>query len=178
MLSSTWPERLVAYNRHSFPDSTPGHYASYRHFFIGCHDASGEFLADDLAVEITDDSYEAVLQEAVKRTAACPQGGERTAAEAGAIALVAAVSAGEASAPAVPAAEVPVAGTVSVMPRSVTVAAMAMAIGSGPVMGEVTMAGGMLVSTPLSRSRPSGGPNTMIMVPGARRCARIAAWTK
>ena len=68
VLSSTWPARLVAYNRHAFPGSTPGHYTSYRHFFIGCHDASGEFLANDLTVEVTDDSYEAVLQEAVKRT--------------------------------------------------------------------------------------------------------------
>jgi hypothetical protein len=68
VLSSPWPERLAAYNRHAFPDRTPAHYASYRHFFIGCHDASGEFLADDLTVEITDKQYEAVLQEAVNRT--------------------------------------------------------------------------------------------------------------
>lgn len=68
VLSSIWPQRLIAYNRHAFPDSTPGRYASYRHFFIGCHDASGEFLADDLTVEITDDGYEAAIEEAVKRT--------------------------------------------------------------------------------------------------------------
>jgi len=68
VLSSTWPQRIMAYNRHAFPDSTPGHYAGYRHFFIGCHDASGEFLADDLTVEITDDDFEAALGEAVKRT--------------------------------------------------------------------------------------------------------------
>lgn len=68
VLGSTWPSRLIAYNQHAFPSSTPGHYASYRHFFIGCHDASGEFLANDLTVEVTDDSYEAVLQEAVNRT--------------------------------------------------------------------------------------------------------------
>jgi hypothetical protein len=33
VLSSTWPQRLIAYNRHAFPDSTPGHYSGYRHFF-------------------------------------------------------------------------------------------------------------------------------------------------
>jgi len=58
VLSSTWPERLIAYNRHAFPDSTPSHYSSLRHFFIGCHEASGEFLARDLKVEITDGSYQ------------------------------------------------------------------------------------------------------------------------
>ncbi len=68
VLSSAWPGRLVAYNRHAFPDSTPSHYSSLRHFFIGCHDASGEFLARDLNVEITDGSYEEALGEAVNRT--------------------------------------------------------------------------------------------------------------
>jgi hypothetical protein len=46
----------------------PGHYAGYRQFFIGCHDASGEFLADDLTAEITQNSHAAALQEAAKRT--------------------------------------------------------------------------------------------------------------
>lgn len=32
VLSSIWPQRLIAYNRHAFPDSGLGHYASYRHF--------------------------------------------------------------------------------------------------------------------------------------------------
>jgi hypothetical protein len=68
VLSSTWPGRLVAYNRRAFPDSTPSHYASLRHFFIGCHDASGEFLALELTVEITDGSYQEALEEAANRT--------------------------------------------------------------------------------------------------------------
>jgi len=68
VLCSSWPRRLAAYNRHAFPDSTAAHYAGYRHFIIGCHDASGEFLAEDLTVEITDDDYEAALEEALRRT--------------------------------------------------------------------------------------------------------------
>jgi hypothetical protein len=68
VLSSTWPGRLIAYNRHAFPDSTPSHYSALRHFFIGCHDASGEFLAEDLTVEITDGSYHDALRGAVNRT--------------------------------------------------------------------------------------------------------------
>jgi hypothetical protein len=68
VMSSTWPGRLIAYNRHAFPDSTPSHYSSLRHFFIGCHDASGEFLARDLKVEITDLGYQEALGEAVNRT--------------------------------------------------------------------------------------------------------------
>ena len=67
ILSSTWPGRLIAYNRHAFPDSTPSHYSTLRHFFIGCHDASGEFLAQDLTIEITDGSYQEALAEAVNR---------------------------------------------------------------------------------------------------------------
>jgi len=43
ILNSAWPGRLIAYNRHAFPDRTPPHYAALRHYFIGCHDASGEF---------------------------------------------------------------------------------------------------------------------------------------
>lgn len=66
VLSSTWPLRLAAYNRHAFPDRTPAHLG--RHFFIGCHDASGEFLADDLTVEITDSDFASALQKAVNRT--------------------------------------------------------------------------------------------------------------
>jgi hypothetical protein len=73
VLSSTWPGRLIAYNRHAFPDSTPSHYSTLRHFFIGCHDASGEFLAQDLAMEVTDGSYQEALSEAVRRTVGpCP----------------------------------------------------------------------------------------------------------
>jgi hypothetical protein len=68
VLSSTWPARLAAYNRHAFPDTTPAHYSGMRHFFIGGHDASGEFLAEDLTVEVTDLSYEGALREAVNRT--------------------------------------------------------------------------------------------------------------
>lgn len=68
VLSSAWPGRLIAYNRHAFPDSTPSHYSALRHFFIGCEDASGEFLAEDLKLEITDGSFHEALGEAVTRT--------------------------------------------------------------------------------------------------------------
>lgn len=68
VLSSTWPQRIIAFNRHAFPGRTPGHYARLRHFFIGCHDASGEFLAQDLTVELTDGGFGAALREAVNRT--------------------------------------------------------------------------------------------------------------
>ncbi|HUZ53036.1 MAG TPA: hypothetical protein VMU94_10975 [Streptosporangiaceae bacterium] len=68
MLSSAWPQRIIAFNRHAFPGRTPGHYAGLRHFFIGCHDTSGEFLAQDLTVEVTDGNFGAALREAVNRT--------------------------------------------------------------------------------------------------------------
>jgi hypothetical protein len=76
VLSSAWPARLVAYNRHAFPDRTPAHYSGMRHFFVGCHDTSGEFLAEDLTVEVTDLSYEVALREAVDRTIGLSPGGD------------------------------------------------------------------------------------------------------
>jgi hypothetical protein len=69
VVDSTWPERLIAYNRHAFPDRTPPHYATRRHYFIGCHDASGEFLADDMRIELTSGSYEEAAHVALKRVA-------------------------------------------------------------------------------------------------------------
>jgi hypothetical protein len=45
--------------------------------FIGCHDASGEFLAQDLTVEVTDGSFGAALREAVNRTCGTSMTGEK-----------------------------------------------------------------------------------------------------
>lgn len=74
VLSSTWPERLIAYNRHAFPDRTPSHYAAMRHFFIGCHDASGEFLAADIRIELADGTYDDAVREALTRAIGWPSG--------------------------------------------------------------------------------------------------------
>lgn len=59
--------RLIAHNRRAFPDRTPSHYADYHHYFIGCHDASGEFLADGMTIEVTGGSYEDAVHEALRR---------------------------------------------------------------------------------------------------------------
>lgn len=69
ILNSAWPGRLIAYNRHAFPDRTPPHYAALRHYFIGCHDASGEFLARDMKIEVTTGSYGEAAREALQRAA-------------------------------------------------------------------------------------------------------------
>jgi hypothetical protein len=69
VLDSAWPGRLIAYNRHAFPDRTPSHYAAMRHFFIGCHDASGEFLAKDMRIELTSQGYEHAARDALQRAA-------------------------------------------------------------------------------------------------------------
>ena len=55
--------------RHAFPDRTPPHYAALRHYFIGCHDASGEFLARDMKIEVTTGSYGEAAREALQRAA-------------------------------------------------------------------------------------------------------------
>ena len=72
VLDSTWPDRLIDDNRHAFPDSTPSHYAAMRHHFIGCHDASGEFLAQGMKIRLTGGSYEEAAREACERIARLP----------------------------------------------------------------------------------------------------------
>ncbi len=69
ILDSAWPGRLIAYNRHAFPDRTPSHYATLRHYFIGCHDASGEFLARGMKIELTSGGYGQAAREALQRVA-------------------------------------------------------------------------------------------------------------
>jgi hypothetical protein len=69
VLDSAWPRRLTAYNRHAFPDRTPSHYAALRHYFIGCHDASGEFLAQGMRIELTSGSYGEAAREALQQAA-------------------------------------------------------------------------------------------------------------
>ena len=65
VLGSSWEASLQEYNRHAFPN-TPDR-RSLRHFFLGCHDSSGQFLAKDLRVEVFDDDYRAVLSVALSR---------------------------------------------------------------------------------------------------------------
>ena len=67
VLDSTWPERLIAYNELAFPNRTPPHYATLRHFFVGGHDASGEFLATGMTVELTTGTHDDATQEALQR---------------------------------------------------------------------------------------------------------------
>ncbi|MGH3210404.1 MAG: hypothetical protein ACRDNO_21885 [Trebonia sp.] len=69
ILDSAWPGRLIAYNRHAFPDRTPSHYAVLRHYFIGCHDASGEFLAQDMKIEVASGSYGEAAVRALQQAA-------------------------------------------------------------------------------------------------------------
>jgi hypothetical protein len=65
--SSSWSQRLADYNRHAFPKTTGEGFASLRHFFIGCHDASGEFLADDLSIELAGTNFRVAAQRAFDR---------------------------------------------------------------------------------------------------------------
>ena len=69
VLDSAWPARLIAFNKHAFPDRTPSHYAGMRHYFIGCHDASGEFLAGSMKIELTSGTYSEAAREALQRVA-------------------------------------------------------------------------------------------------------------
>jgi hypothetical protein len=74
ILNSTWPGRLTAYNRHAFPDRTPSHYAAMRHYFIGCDDACGEFLAAGMKIELTSEGYGEAARKALERIAGAAAG--------------------------------------------------------------------------------------------------------
>jgi hypothetical protein len=65
VLDSDWPDRLTEFNRLRFPDTTPDHES--RHYFMGCHDASGQFLAHSLSVEAVRGGFDAALKEALRR---------------------------------------------------------------------------------------------------------------
>jgi hypothetical protein len=66
VLSSAWPARLAAYNRHAFPD-TALERDGLRHYFVACHDASGEFLAHDLRVELPGTDFTTAAHRVMER---------------------------------------------------------------------------------------------------------------
>jgi hypothetical protein len=65
VLDSDWSQRLTEFNRLRFPDTMPDNES--RHYFMGCHDASGQFLAHDLSVEPVGGGFGAALNEALRR---------------------------------------------------------------------------------------------------------------
>jgi hypothetical protein len=65
VLDSGWSERLTEFNRLRFPDTVPDYES--RHYFMGCHDASGQFLARDLSVEVVSGGFDSALDEALRR---------------------------------------------------------------------------------------------------------------
>lgn len=65
VLDSDWSERLTEFNRLRFPDTMPDQ--ERRHYFMGCHDASGQFLARDLVVEGVNGGFDAALSKALGR---------------------------------------------------------------------------------------------------------------
>lgn len=64
VLDSDWSDRLNAFNRTRFPDAELR--GGLRHYFMGCHDSSGQFLAGGLSVQVFED-YKAALAEALQR---------------------------------------------------------------------------------------------------------------
>ncbi|ONI68479.1 hypothetical protein BWI15_36410 [Kribbella sp. ALI-6-A] len=65
VLDSGWSQRLTEFNRLRFPDTMPD--SESRHYFMGCHDASGQFLARDLSVEPVSGGFGAALNAALRR---------------------------------------------------------------------------------------------------------------
>ncbi|TVT22665.1 hypothetical protein LWP59_37045 [Amycolatopsis acidiphila] len=67
VLSSTWAQRLAEYNRHAFPSTSVEPWRALRHFFIGCHDDSGEFLGESLHIELPGTDFQTTAQHAFER---------------------------------------------------------------------------------------------------------------
>lgn len=65
VLDSDWADRRTQFNRLRFPDTDPDRHS--RHYFMGCHDASGQFLARDLSVETISGGFDSALTEALRR---------------------------------------------------------------------------------------------------------------
>lgn len=65
VLDSPWSRRLDSYNRQAFPGSAPA--AGLRHIGVSCHESLGEFLAQDIRIEIWGDPFEAAVREALRR---------------------------------------------------------------------------------------------------------------
>ncbi len=61
---SPWPGRLEAQNRVRFPDATSSW--RQRHFLLVCHEDLVEVLADDVTVEVFDQSFEEVALNALR----------------------------------------------------------------------------------------------------------------
>lgn len=70
-LGSTWDERIVTFNRRQFPQTQQT--GKMRHFFMGCHDASGQFLAHAVRLEILDHDFAGAVTEAMTRLGLNPE---------------------------------------------------------------------------------------------------------
>jgi hypothetical protein len=62
---SPWPGRLDAYNRQAFPARTVPQ--PLRHFGVACHENLGEFLAEDIRMQLWPDPFEDAVREALRR---------------------------------------------------------------------------------------------------------------
>lgn len=72
VVNSSWPQRLISYNQHAFPDRTPAHYQQQRHFFIGSHDASAEFLAASMTIELSTHTHTEAAAQTLQRLSWTP----------------------------------------------------------------------------------------------------------
>ena len=68
---SDWDLRLREFNLQRFPHPHPSAYR-LRHYFMGCHDASGQFLAVGLTIEVVPEGYTAALRRALRQLGAEP----------------------------------------------------------------------------------------------------------
>lgn len=65
VLDSDWGRRRDDFNQISFPDRTVAN--SQSHYFMGYHDASAQFLASGLSVEVFDGEFDRAVADGLAR---------------------------------------------------------------------------------------------------------------
>jgi len=67
---SPWLEHLQRYNRQSFPSAGWWPHGNYRHFLMRCHENLGEFLAEDMRIDLQPGDFRTAAAAALARTLA------------------------------------------------------------------------------------------------------------
>jgi len=70
IIDSPWTGRLQRYNRQAFPTAHWWPPGNYRHFVMSCHESMGEFLAEDMRIDLQPGDFLTAASKALARIVA------------------------------------------------------------------------------------------------------------